>query len=134
MPKLTQTIEQYNSSQSGVTKQICMELWTIINKSLPKAESKIWYAAPVWFRDGNPLVGYSIRKVGVTLLFWSGQAFEESGLTVEGKFKAAQKVYSLLLDINQLELKRWLKKSWTLMYDYKNVIKNKGKINGLLEL
>jgi hypothetical protein len=124
----------YNSKQTGENKKICTKLCAVINETLPHAESKIWYAAPVWFRDGNPLVGYSIRKAGVTLLFWSGQAFDEPGLTAEGKFKAAQKVYTSLDDINLTDLRRWLKLSWKTMWDYKNIVKNKGKLGKLIQL
>lgn len=31
--------------------------------------------APVWFLDGNLIVGYDILKDGVRLLFWSGLSF-----------------------------------------------------------
>ena len=55
----------------------------------PHAENKIWHAHPVWFLDGNPVVGYSKQKVGVVLLFWSGQSFgrggPESGRQLQGR-------------------------------------------------
>jgi Domain of unknown function (DU1801) len=125
-----QNISEYNKAQIGETKLICDKLLEIIKDTLPKAESKIWYGAPVWFKDGNPLAGYNVRKRGgVVLLFWSGQAFEEPELKVEGKFKAAQIVYENVKDIKITDLKRYLKKSYRIMYDYKNIIKNKGKIH-----
>ena len=58
---------------------------------LPDAEQKIWHAHPVWFLNGNPIVGYSKLKECVRLLFWSGQSFDEPGLQKEGSFKAAEK-------------------------------------------
>ncbi len=42
----------------------------------------------------NPVVGYSKLKGCVRLLFWSGQSFDESGLSNEGTFKAAEKRYT----------------------------------------
>lgn len=101
---------------------------TEINKALPKAESKIWHASPVWFLEGNPVVGYSKRKVGVTLLFWSGQTFKEDGLQPEGSFKAAEVRYTDVNQIKKTELKRWLRKSKTIQWDYKNIVKRKGKL------
>ena len=32
-------------------------LATIIDKQLTGAENKIWHAHPVWFLEGNPIVG-----------------------------------------------------------------------------
>ena len=49
----------------------------------------MWHAHPVWFLDGNPVVGYSKLKDCVRLLFCSGQSFAQPGLKPEGKFKAA---------------------------------------------
>ena len=60
-----------------ITKQICYKLAATINSILTQAESKIWHAHPVWFLDGNPIVGYSKLKDSVRLLFWSGQSFEK---------------------------------------------------------
>lgn len=125
-------ILEYNNNQSVENKQLCVELYSLINATLPKAESKIWYAAPVWFRDGYPLVGYFVRKSGVSLLFWSGQAFDEPNLKKEGKFKAAEKIYASVTDINKSEVKRWLKKCWKIVYDYKNIVKNKGKLDSMV--
>ena len=59
-----------------------------------EAENKIWHAHPVWFLEGNPIVGYSKLKNCVRLLFWSGQSFKEKGLKKEGTFKAAEARYT----------------------------------------
>ena len=40
-------------------KQICALLQATISAHLPAAENKIWHAHPVWFLDGNPIVGFS---------------------------------------------------------------------------
>ena len=98
---------------------------------MKKAESKIWHAHPVWFLDGNPIVGYSKLKGGIRLLFWSGQSFEEDGLQKEGKFKAAEKRYSSVEEVNTKDLKRWLKKAIDIQWDYKNLVKRKGVLERL---
>lgn len=73
-------IQAYNDSQSATDREICNFLAKEISHNLSEAESKIWHAHPVWFLDGNPIVGYSKLKDCIRLLFWSGQSFEEEGL------------------------------------------------------
>lgn len=127
-------IQAYNNSQTKENKAICELLSTIIDKTLPEAESKIWHAHPVWFLDGNPIVGYSKLKDSVRLLFWSGQGFDEPGLHDEGSFKAAEVRYTAADQINIKDLERWLKKSKDIQWDYKNIVKRKGvleKLKGL---
>lgn len=125
-------IQQYHKALSKEDKAIADTLYEIINSSLPKAENKIWHRHPVWFLEGNPIVGYSKLKGCMRLLFWSGQSFEEDGLTPEGKFKAAEVRYTDAKEIKKTQLKRWLKKSKGIQWDYKNIVKNKGKLNRLL--
>src|SRR6188508_3199166 len=116
------TIKEYNNKQSASDKAICNLLQAEINKSLPKAESKVWHAHPVWFLDDNPIVGYSKLKSGVRLMFWSGVSFEEEKLQPgTGKFKDASITYTSVEEVNTKDLKRWLKKSKTIQWDYKNV-------------
>ena len=122
------TIAQYNSLQEGESKKICQILKEEIDKNLLKSESKVWHAHPVWFLDGNPIVGYAKLKDSVQLLFWSGQSFDEPGLEVEGTFKAAQVRYKTVDEINISDLKRWLKKSALIQWDYKNIVKRRGKL------
>jgi hypothetical protein len=100
----------------------------LIDKILPEAENKVWHAHPVWFIDGNPIVGYSKLKDCVRLLFWSGKSFEEEGLVPGGKFKDASVRYTDVEEIDERELKRWLKKSRDIQWDYKNIVKRKGKL------
>ena len=116
----------YNNSQSPEEKEICDVLYREINKNLPEAENKIWHAHPVWFLDGNPIVGYSKLKDCIRLLFWSGQSFDEPELKNEGKFKAAEKRYTSADQINTKDLKRWLQKANDIQWDYKNIVKRKG--------
>ena len=99
-------VTEYNNKQSLVDKQICDMLATEINRCLPDAENKIWHAHPVWFLDGNPVAGYSKLKNCVRLLFWSGQSFDEPGLQNEGSFKAAEKRYTSVEEIDSKDLER----------------------------
>jgi hypothetical protein len=59
----------YNNALSPDDNAICNLLMSEINANLPGSESKIWHAHPVWFLDGNPVVGYSKLKNSVRLLF-----------------------------------------------------------------
>ncbi len=121
-------IQTYNAAQTPEHQAICEKLAAAIDAKLATAESKIWHGAPVWFLDGNPVVGYSKQKAGIVLLFWSGQSFEEEGLQKEGSFKAAQKVYTEVSQIKLTELKRWLTQAKTIQWDYKNIVKRRGKL------
>src|SRR3989344_5436160 len=98
-------IISYNKKQSVEDLAICNLLAEEIDKGLPKAESRIWHAHPVWFLDGNPIAGYSKLKDSVRLLFWSGQSFEEEGLQNEGKFKAAEARYTSFEEVDVKALK-----------------------------
>lgn len=118
-------IQSYNNSLTSEDKAICDMLQHEIDSALSQAESKIWHGHPVWFLDGNPVVGYSKLKNSVQLLFWSGQSFEEDGLEPEGTFKAAQKRYTSKDQMNTGELRKWLKKAATIQWDYKNIVKKK---------
>ena len=122
------TISAYNRGQLKGDKMICDLLRREIDKAMPKAESKIWHGSPVWFLDGNPIVGYHKLKDGVRLLFWSGQSFDEDDLAPEGTFKAAEARYADAKDIKPAALRRWLAKAKKIQWDYKNIVKRKGKL------
>lgn len=124
-------IQDYNAALSAVDKRICAALAKAIDRHLSGAERKIWHRHPVWFLDGNPIVGYSKLKDCVRLLFWSGQSFDEPGLAPEGSFKAAEARYTSEKEISLKDLKRWLKKSAAIQWDYKNIVKRKGKLERL---
>lgn len=128
---MSKEIETYNKAQSTLEKEICNVLYEEINLHLPKAEKKIWHAHPVWFLDGNPIVGYSKLKSCIRLLFWSGQTFEVEGLEPEGSFKAAEVRYTDPSQINKKDLKRWLAQSKKIQWDYKNIVKRKGVLERL---
>ena len=125
-------IEEYISSKDETTQEICILLQKEISKSLPEADNKIWHAHPVWFLNGNPIVGYSKLKSGVRLMFWSGIDFNEKDLQPgSGKFKDASITYKSKEQINLDDLKRWIEKARVIRWDYKNIVKNKGKLDKL---
>jgi hypothetical protein len=125
-------IKTYNDKQTLDDKEICDKLATIIDSELTEAESKIWHSHPVWFLDDNPIVGYSKQKTGIRLMFWSGADFEEDNLRVRGKkFKDASLFYNKISEVNKTDLKRWLNKSREIQWDYKNIVKRKGKLERL---
>jgi hypothetical protein len=126
--KINSEIEKYNSALSKGDKEICDELASSITNNLPNSENKIWHGHPVWFLNGNPIVGYSKQKCGINLLFWSGQGFDEVGLRPEGKFKAAEICYTDIKDVNKEDLKSWLDKARVIQWDYKNIVKRKGRL------
>jgi hypothetical protein len=129
---MNKEIKAYNDSMSAADKAICQKLAQEIDKHLAGAESKIWHRHPVWFLNGNPIVGYSKLKDSVRLLFWSGQSFDEEGLQPEGSFKAAEARYTDVEQIDTGQLKRWLEKSAKIQWDYKNIVKRKGVLERLL--
>ncbi len=121
-------IVSYSESLSNHDQQICQRLMEAIELHLPQATSKIWHKNPVWFIDGNPIVGYSKQKDHIQLLFWSGQSFDETGLTPVGKHKAAEVRYADVREIDPLSLAVWLDKAERIQWDYKNIVKRNGEL------
>ncbi|HEY1099056.1 MAG TPA: DUF1801 domain-containing protein, partial [Myxococcota bacterium] len=99
--------------------------------ALADGENKVWHRHPVWFLEGNPIVGYVRRKHDFRLLFWSGQSFDEPGLHSEGTFKAAEAIYVQPSDVVVDDLQRWLDKGRAIQWDYKNIVKKKGVLDRL---
>lgn len=128
---MNEDILAYNNKLADSDKAICERLYRVIDRNFPEGENKIWHAHPVWFLDGNPIVGYDKLKNCVRLLFWSGQSFDEPGLQNEGSFKAAEARYTSVDQINVADLERWLTKSKTIQWDYKNIVKRKGVLERL---
>ena len=65
-------------------------------------------------------------------MFWSGADFDEENLAIKGlKFKDASIFYNHLSEIDKDVLIRWLKKSVEIQWDYKNIVKRKGKLERL---
>ncbi|HET8809835.1 MAG TPA: DUF1801 domain-containing protein [Flavobacteriaceae bacterium] len=125
-------IQSYNNKQATIDQEICNLLAISIAGELPEAESKIWHGHPVWFLGGNPIVGYSKLKDCIRLMFWSGAEFGEEKLEMgTGKFKDASIRYTTTGQIDLTDLKRWLEKSKTIQWDYKNMVKRKGQLEKL---
>ena len=119
----------YNQQFSSDDREIVEKLAKIINENLPEAENKIWHSHPVWFLEGNPIVGYSKQKAGMRLMFWSGKSFEEEKLNIlGGKFQDASVFFNSVEEINENDLKNWLQKSREIQWDYKNIVKRKGQL------
>jgi hypothetical protein len=121
----------YNAAQAPRDRATCRLLATQIERLLPDAENKVWHAHPVWFLEGNPIVGYSKLKDGVRLLFWSGQSFREKGLAKEGSFKAAEVRYRARDEVDVERLARWLAEAREVQWDYKNIVRRKGRLQRL---
>lgn len=129
---MNDAIRAYNGALLENDRDICDVLATEIDRGLPTAEGKIWHGHPVWFLDGNPIVGYSKQKPGIRLMFWSGADFGEDGLDVKAKkFKDASVFYNAAAEINKKDLERWLKKAEAIQWDYKNIVKRKGVLERL---
>lgn len=125
-------IQNYNQKLPSLESAICDFLANCIDVELTEAESKIWHAHPVWFLEDNPIVGYSLQKRGVRLMFWSGADFGEETLDVLGKkFKDASVFYENISQIDMEMLQRCLKKAREIQWDYKNVVKRKGVLEKL---
>ncbi len=122
-------IRSYNSKLTREDKAIALILGKEFDAVLKGAESKVWHGHPVWFLDGNPIVGYHRLKDGMRVLFWSGQSFTTSGLTKEGSFKAAEIHYADKASVKVTALRKWLKESRMIQWDYKNIVKKKGKLD-----
>ncbi len=122
---------QYNRALSQVDRRICELLAQEIDRALPEAENKVWHAHPVWFLDGNPVVGYSKLKDSVRVLFWSGQSFSTPGLKPEGKFKAAEARYTAIEQVDTKALGAWLVECREIQWDYKNIVRRKGRLERL---
>jgi hypothetical protein len=125
-------IQKYTNNQIGENYLICSLLSEIIMENFPEAENKVWHAHPVWFLEGNPIVGYHKLKDCVRLLFWSGASFEEEELKIgSGKFKDASKRYTDVSQINREDVIRWIEKAKVIQWDYKNIVKRKGVLERL---
>ncbi len=124
-------IISYHATLATSDREICERLQATITSGLPEATSKIWHGHPVWFLDGNPVVGYDRLKASVRLLFWSGQSFDEPGLRSEGTFKAAEARYTAADQIDEQDLRRWLAKARDIQWDYKNIVKRRGVLERL---
>lgn len=125
-------IQHYNAELLPDEKAIADLLAQEIDKHLPDAENKIWHGHPVWFLDENPITEYSKEKKGIRLMFRSGADFDEAGLSVLGKkYKDASVFFNSVEEIKLDDLRRWLEKARDIQWDYKNLVKRKGKLERL---
>jgi Domain of unknown function (DU1801) len=130
IPQMQEAIQLYNDALPEAV--ICNQLAALINENLNFTENKIWHAHPVWFINGNPIVGYSKQKAGIRLMFWSGADFDEDTLQPgTGKFKDASIFFTEEIAIDKTAIKRMLKKAETIQWDYKNIVKRKGRLERL---
>ncbi len=118
-------IEDYYATLTGATAETCNQLRELIGRELPTAMTKVWHGHPVWFINDNPIVGFSLKRGGVQLLFWSGQSFSQPGLVPVGKYKAAEIDIPSVSDINETQLKGWLEESQSVQWDYANLPSNR---------
>lgn len=123
--KVGQDILDYQSELSDADAEIGEAIIKLILKLLPNAEGKVWHGHPVWFIDGNPIVGYSLKKSGIEVLFWSGQSFKFEGLRAIGKFKAAGIAVPTIQDLNKKSMKAWLAEAVAVQWDYQNLPKKR---------
>lgn len=122
-------IAKYNTKQTPAHRKLCRLLARELDAGLSGAENMLWHGHPVWFLDGNPVAGYSRQKEGVRLMFWSGAGFDEPGLdVVGGRFKDASVFLNDVAEVNMTALRRWLKKARTIQWDYKNIVRRKGRL------
>jgi hypothetical protein len=123
--KTSQDIQDYQGELSAEDAKIGAALIKLIAKSLPAAEGKVWHGHPVWFIDGNPVVGYSLKKAGIEVLFWSGQSFKLEGLRGIGKFKAAGIAVPTIKELNKKSMTAWLAEAIAIQWDYQNLPKKR---------
>jgi hypothetical protein len=119
------------SRPGTAARAICEHLALHVEAQLPEALGKLWHAHPVWFLEGNPVVGYSHLVGGVRLLFWSGQSFDEPALLPSGKFQAAEARFSRVEDVDLPALHRWLSKARDIQWDYQHIVARKGRLERL---
>ncbi|MBL7829055.1 MAG: DUF1801 domain-containing protein [Saprospiraceae bacterium] len=131
---MNQQIESYHQTQTANDRAICDLLYAEICFHLPGSEHKLWHGHPVWFLEGNPIVGYSKQKNGVRLMFWSGADFEEEQLKPgTGKFKDASVFYNAIDEVDLNDLQRWLSKAVDIQWDYKNLVRRKGVLELVIQ-
>lgn len=121
-------IADYHRRLSSEDRLIRDLLADEIDRALPDATAKVWHAHPVWFLDGNPIVGYDRLKDAVRLMFWSGQSFAEPGLVASGSFEAAEKRFTSASEIDTDRLAVWLSESRVVQWDYEHIRTNRGLV------
>ncbi len=73
-----------------------------------------------------------MQKPGIRLMFWSGADFDEAGLNIVGrKFKDASLFFTEVSEVNEHDIRRWIRKAKDIQWDYKNMAKRKGRLERL---
>jgi hypothetical protein len=124
-------ITKFNNELDSSARAACDTIRELLDDALGREGSKLYHGAPVWFLDGNPIAGYSIKKEGIAVLFWSGQGFVEPGLRAVGKYKAAELLVPEGRAVPVEPMKKWLAESKRVMWDYKNLAKKQGVLEKL---
>ena len=114
-------VVKYNEEVTGENKPVIDFLFQEFLQALPTATNKMWHGAPVWFLDDIPIVGYEDHKHGVKVLFWSGKDFSEPGLLGIGKHRASGITYTNVAAINVDDLRRYLRLSTEIIWDYRSL-------------
>lgn len=117
------SVAEYNEQLAPEVRDFAEQLAKLFAKQVPQTEAKVWHGHPVWFIDGNPVFGYSLKKAGLEVLFWSGKSFKKSGLKPIGKYQAAGISVSSKSDVEAL--KDWLQEAVAIQWDYKNLPKKR---------
>ena len=116
-----QDIIEYNQGLATAERELAESLAALFASKLSTAEAKVWHGHPVWFVDGNPVCGYSLKKAGLEVLFWSGKSFKTSGLRPVGKYQAAGIAVESQEDLNKVEA--FMAEATNIQWDYKNLPK-----------
>jgi uncharacterized Zn-binding protein involved in type VI secretion len=118
---LNADIVGYNAGLETAQRELAESICSVIADGLPSAAGKVWHGHPVWFVDSNPVVGYSLKKSGLEVLFWSGQSFVNSDLRPIGKFKAAGLGVAATGDVAKCKL--FLAQALAIQWNYRDLPK-----------
>ena len=119
-------IIEYNQGLAAAERELAESLAALFASKLSTAEAKVWHGHPVWFVDGNPVCGYSLKKAGLEVLFWSGKSFKAAGLRPIGKYQAAGLAVETAEDVAKVE--KFMAETQSIQWDYKNLVKRKGQL------
>ena len=114
-------IIEYNQGLAAAERELAEALVALFASKLSTAEAKVWHGHPVWFVDGNPVCGYSLKKAGLEVLFWSGKSFKTAGLRPIGKYQAAGIAVETQEDLKKVEA--FMPEATKIQWDYKSLPK-----------
>lgn len=114
-------VVKYNEAADPANRSVIDFLYEEFQQALPHATNKVWHGAPVWFLNEIPIAGYEDHKHGVKVLFWSGKDFSEPRLLGIGKHRAAGITYTDVSELNMEDLRRYLRLSTEIIWDYRSL-------------